>query len=168
MEGFEADDLIATYARLASERGWRVTIVSSDKDLMQLVRRGNAPAFEVIYERHSQAAFSRNQFELDGQIGIERLNLARAVPFRPQEPGQRQADADVDLRHRGGAGHQGSSTNPNHRGKPQVLARLPQWGGHRHEDAQPHGPAGGRSGYPPPGSGDVAPQFQPLPEADRQ
>src|SRR3546814_13602695 len=30
-EGFEADDLIATYARLASERGWRVTIVSSDK-----------------------------------------------------------------------------------------------------------------------------------------
>src|SRR5690606_26211893 len=39
-EGFEADDLIATYARLASERGWRVTIVSSDKDLMQLVADG--------------------------------------------------------------------------------------------------------------------------------
>ena len=37
MDGFEADDLIATYARLAQESGAEVTIVSSDKDLMQLV-----------------------------------------------------------------------------------------------------------------------------------
>ncbi|MBN9070722.1 MAG: DNA polymerase I [Rhizobiales bacterium] len=37
MEGFEADDLIATYARLACEAGGDTTIVSSDKDLMQLV-----------------------------------------------------------------------------------------------------------------------------------
>jgi DNA polymerase-1 len=35
--GYEADDLIATYARLAGERGATTTIVSSDKDLMQLV-----------------------------------------------------------------------------------------------------------------------------------
>ena len=35
--GFEADDLIATYARIAGERGASTTIVSSDKDLMQLV-----------------------------------------------------------------------------------------------------------------------------------
>ena len=37
MEGFEADDLIATYARQAEVKGARVTIVSSDKDLMQLI-----------------------------------------------------------------------------------------------------------------------------------
>jgi len=37
MEGFEADDLIATYARLAREAGGDTTIISSDKDLMQLV-----------------------------------------------------------------------------------------------------------------------------------
>ncbi len=42
MEGFEADDLIATYARQAREKGAEVTIVSSDKDLMQLVRDGVA------------------------------------------------------------------------------------------------------------------------------
>ncbi len=36
-EGFEADDLIATYTRQAVEAGATVTIVSSDKDLMQLV-----------------------------------------------------------------------------------------------------------------------------------
>src|SRR3954466_2351090 len=35
--GFEADDLIATYVRIACERGATATIVSSDQDLMQLV-----------------------------------------------------------------------------------------------------------------------------------
>src|SRR5271169_5104108 len=38
--GFEADDLIATYVRQACEAGATATIVSSDKDLMQLVNDG--------------------------------------------------------------------------------------------------------------------------------
>ncbi len=38
--GFEADDLIAAYARAFTAQGGRVTIVSSDKDLMQLIRPG--------------------------------------------------------------------------------------------------------------------------------
>jgi len=39
-QGYEADDIIATLARQAREAGIRVTVVSSDKDLMQLVAEG--------------------------------------------------------------------------------------------------------------------------------
>ena len=47
-EGWEADDLIATYAAQATEAGATVTIVSSDKDLMQIVRPG------VTHGRHDE------------------------------------------------------------------------------------------------------------------
>ena len=40
VEGFEADDVIASYATAARAAGMDVTIVSSDKDLMQLVGDG--------------------------------------------------------------------------------------------------------------------------------
>lgn len=40
MEGYEADDLIATYAKQAREHNIDVVVVSGDKDLMQLIRDG--------------------------------------------------------------------------------------------------------------------------------
>jgi RNA polymerase sigma-70 factor (ECF subfamily) len=41
----------------------------ADEDLMQLVRRGEASAFEVIYERHAQAAFSL-AYRMAGSRGV--------------------------------------------------------------------------------------------------
>src|SRR6185436_427838 len=51
IEGFEADDLIATYARLAQAEGKKVVIVSSDKDLMQLVNE-NVRLYDPIKNRY--------------------------------------------------------------------------------------------------------------------
>ncbi|MBP0574101.1 hypothetical protein J8J27_25715, partial [Mycobacterium tuberculosis] len=48
--GFEADDLIATYASEARAAGADVTIVSSDKDLMQLVGPGTL-MYDTMKER---------------------------------------------------------------------------------------------------------------------
>ena len=39
-DGLEADDIIACYAKAALAEGWQVTVVSSDKDLMQLIEPG--------------------------------------------------------------------------------------------------------------------------------
>ncbi|MDJ1464394.1 DNA polymerase I [Nitratireductor sp. GZWM139] len=50
LAGFEADDLIATYARLASEAGGDTTIISSDKDLMQLVTE-NVSMYDPMKDR---------------------------------------------------------------------------------------------------------------------
>jgi DNA polymerase-1 len=49
--GYEADDLIATYARLAREAGAKVTIVSSDKDLMQLIHDGKVEMLDPVKNR---------------------------------------------------------------------------------------------------------------------
>lgn len=46
-ENVEADDMIASYARAAAAQGWNVTIVSSDKDLMQLVGPGGEGGGEI-------------------------------------------------------------------------------------------------------------------------
>ena len=50
MEGYEADDLLATYSRLANEAGADVTVVSADKDLMQLVG-GRIVVFDPMKQR---------------------------------------------------------------------------------------------------------------------
>ncbi len=57
--GLEADDIIACYAKVASEAGWKVTIVSSDKDLMQLIEdgadgRGSVDMLDTMNDRRIQ------------------------------------------------------------------------------------------------------------------
>ncbi len=55
-QGYEADDLIATYARLACEAKATTTIVSSDKDLMQLVGNG-----VIMYDTMKDRRIGREQ-----------------------------------------------------------------------------------------------------------
>ncbi len=43
-ENVEADDMIASYTKAAAAAGWKVTIISSDKDLMQLIEEPNPAA----------------------------------------------------------------------------------------------------------------------------
>lgn len=50
MKGYEADDIIATYARQAREKNMDVTIVSSDKDLMQLVDK-NITMYDAMKDK---------------------------------------------------------------------------------------------------------------------
>src|SRR5262249_60633554 len=51
IDGYEADDLIATYARQAARAGAHVTIVSSDKDLMQLIEDGVIHLFDPMKQK---------------------------------------------------------------------------------------------------------------------
>ena len=51
-EGFEADDLIASYTKAACEAGYHVTIVSSDKDLMQLLHLPCVDLLDTLNNRH--------------------------------------------------------------------------------------------------------------------
>ncbi|HVV28169.1 MAG TPA: DNA polymerase I [Rhizomicrobium sp.] len=62
MAGYEADDLIATYARLAREAGARTTIISSDKDLMQLVVDGKVELLDTMKNRRLASAEVMEKF----------------------------------------------------------------------------------------------------------
>jgi DNA polymerase-1 len=75
VEGYEADDLIATYAAQARARGDHVTIVSSDKDLMQLVGE-DVVMLDPIRMREIGAAEVRERFGVGPEKVIEAQALA--------------------------------------------------------------------------------------------
>jgi len=80
MQGYEADDLIATYARLAKAAGADVTIVSSDKDLMQLISpRGSGDRvkmFDPIKNKPIGAAEVEEKFGVGPDKVVEVQALA--------------------------------------------------------------------------------------------
>jgi DNA polymerase-1 len=55
MDGFEADDLIATYARQAARTGAQVRVISSDKDLMQLIEDGVIELYDPMKDKPLRA-----------------------------------------------------------------------------------------------------------------
>lgn len=74
MEDYEADDIIATYAKQAKNQGIEVTIVSSDKDLMQLVD-GDIKMFDAMKNKEIGAAQVVEKFGVPPEKVLEVLSL---------------------------------------------------------------------------------------------
>lgn len=65
MDNYEADDLIASYAEAAKARGLAVVIVSSDKDLMQLICEGEVSMFDPMKNKSIGRAEVMEKFGVD-------------------------------------------------------------------------------------------------------
>ncbi len=86
-DNYEADDLIATYARQAVEAGATCRIVSSDKDLMQLIRPGVA-LYDTMKDREVGEAEVLEKFGVKPDKVIDIQSLAGdSVDNVPGVPG---------------------------------------------------------------------------------
>ena len=86
-EGLEADDIIACYAYAARDAGWKVTIVSSDKDLMQLIDDDHIDMLDTMNDRRITSAYVTEKFgvgpELLGDVLALMGDSADNVPGVP-------------------------------------------------------------------------------------
>ncbi len=86
-QGWEADDLIASYAKAALAQGWQVTIVSSDKDLMQLIEPG-LDMYDTMNNRRLGAEAVVEKFGVEPkQLGDVLALMGDAVDNVPGVPG---------------------------------------------------------------------------------
>ncbi|WP_242097399.1 DNA polymerase I [Sphingomonas sp. CROZ-RG-20F-R02-07] len=87
-EGLEADDIIACYAKAALAQGWAVTIVSSDKDLMQLIEPG-LDMYDTMNNRRLGAEHVAEKFHgiAPGQLGDVLALMGDSVDNVPGVPG---------------------------------------------------------------------------------
>ncbi len=94
MEGFEADDLIATYARRAARAGAKVRIISSDKDLMQLVEDGIIHLHDPMKQKDIGPAEVQEKFGVgpDKVIDVQAL-MGDSTDNVPGAPGIGQKTA---------------------------------------------------------------------------
>ena len=72
---YEADDLIATYADQILQKGAKVTIVSSDKDLMQLYRK-DVRLYDPMKNKFIESEDIINKFGVDSKKVIDVQSLA--------------------------------------------------------------------------------------------
>jgi len=86
--GLEADDIIACYVTAARAAGWRVTIVSSDKDLMQLVEDGHIDMLDTMNDRRIDEAAVVDKFGVGpGKVGDVLALMGDSVDNVPGVPG---------------------------------------------------------------------------------
>ncbi|WP_339688843.1 DNA polymerase I [uncultured Parasphingorhabdus sp.] len=71
-ENVEADDMIASYTKAALAEGWKVTIVSSDKDLMQLIEPNDEGRVDML-DTMKNARMNRATVEEKFGVGPEKL-----------------------------------------------------------------------------------------------
>ncbi|MBN8815614.1 MAG: DNA polymerase I [Sphingomonas sp.] len=87
-EGFEADDIIATYTMRAVAAGWDVTIVSSDKDLMQLIALPGVDMLDTMKNERRGAPYVHEKFGVrPDQLGDVLALMGDAVDNVPGVPG---------------------------------------------------------------------------------
>jgi len=87
-EGLEADDIIACYAKAALEVDWKVTIVSSDKDLMQLIEPGRLDLLDTMNNRRLGREHVLEKFGVEPeQLGDVLALMGDAVDNVPGVPG---------------------------------------------------------------------------------
>ena len=75
LNNYEADDLIATYVDKILKKGAKVTIVSSDKDLMQLYKK-NVRIFDPMKNKFISEEDIKNKFGVDSSKVIDVQSLA--------------------------------------------------------------------------------------------
>ncbi len=75
MQGYEADDLIGTYARKAEAEGYEVIMVTGDKDFVQLVT-GNAVVWDPMKDKIIDKAFVAAEFDLQPPQIIDMMGLS--------------------------------------------------------------------------------------------
>src|SRR6476469_7371694 len=86
--GLEADDIIACYVMAAKAAGWRVTIVSSDKDLMQLVEDGHIDMLDTMNDRRIDEAAVLEKFGVGpDKVGDVLALMGDSVDNVPGVPG---------------------------------------------------------------------------------
>src|SRR5215203_2215116 len=87
-DGLEADDIIACYVTAARAAGWRVTIVSSDKDLMQLIEDGHVDMLDTMNDRRIDEAAVVEKFGVGPQkVGDVLALMGDSVDNVPGVPG---------------------------------------------------------------------------------
>ena len=102
-QGLEADDIIACYVTEAKKQGWKTTIVSSDKDLMQLIEDGSVDMLDTMNDRRMDRAYVVEKFGVPPELLGDVLALmGDSVDNVPGVPGIGPKTASLLIQEHGG------------------------------------------------------------------